>query len=53
MNDIHGQWYINDLLREFYPEMECFKLIGAEHADMFKEMHKNVIRTAKGKEYVL
>jgi len=44
MNKLHGQWYRNDLLLQFYPENECYKLIDGEHAYAFREI---MIRLAK------
>ena len=35
-SDVQGQWYINSLLRQYCSELECYKLIDAEHARIFR-----------------
>ena len=35
-NELYGQWYINDLMREFYKEGQCYKMIDGFHANIFR-----------------
>lgn len=38
MNDIHGQWTRNNLLLQFRPELECYRLITGDDAKFYHEI---------------
>lgn len=36
MGKVHGQWICNNLLRQFRPELDCYRLITKDDAKFFR-----------------